>query len=449
MIKKYFIIILLIISSLFIFSGCNTSNDKIYGGYSEVSLIIEKDDNYYISGYSGGIYFTDILDYQKVKAFYLNYYGEEVLLISIDCVGLTSKYVKEIRDALNFKFPVNVVSTHTHAGVDTMGLWGPVGINGKNEDFMDILVNSAVIAAKEAYNNKTTGTLTFGKIETEGILRDSRDPQVYDKNIYQIRFVSDINNCGTRLVFYGAHAESLGGSNTKISADFPSVMANVIKEQTNDNMLYFPGAIGGLICTNTFDNENIENNLKITGEKLAQYVLNIKEEVISKGTLKQSTVNFKIRLDNTIFLYYKFLGILENKITKNIFNNTYYLHTELSIIQIDKITIALIPGEIFPELVWGGTINNPDIKNVKETPTSLIDIANKYNIDNLIIVGLANDEIGYIIPPSDFLVDDEYPYVVDTKDSKGENHYEETMSVGETCADRIAIAFEKCLEKIE
>ena len=56
----------------------------------------------------------------------------------------------------------------------------------------------------------------------------------------------------------------------------------------------------------------------------------------------------------------------ENKITKSIFNNTYYLHTELSIIQIDKITIALIPGEIFPELVWGGTVNNPDIKNVKE-----------------------------------------------------------------------------------
>ena len=89
------------------------------------------------------------------------------------------------------------------------------------------------------------------------------------------------------------------------------------------------------------------------------------------------------------------------------------------------------------------------IKNVKENPTSLIDISKKYNIDNLIIVGLANDEIGYIIPPSDFIVDDEYPYVVDTKDSKGENHYEETMSVGETCADRIAIAFEKCLEKIK
>ena len=217
----------------------------------------------------------------------MNYYGEEVLMISIDCVGLTSKYVEEIRKSLNFKFPVNVVSTHTHAGVDTMGLWGPVGINGKNEEFMNQLVIAAVTAAKQAYNNKTTGSLTFGQVETNGILRDSRDPVVYDNNIYQIRFISDTTNIGTRLVFFGAHAESLGGSNTKISADFPSVMADVIKEETNDNMLYFPGAIGGLICTTWFDEENIENNLKITGTALANYVLNITEADISKGSLKQ------------------------------------------------------------------------------------------------------------------------------------------------------------------
>ena len=450
MIKKYCICLLLIVIPIFMFTGCsNKNNDKIYGGYSEVSLIIEKDDNYYISGYSGGRYFTDILDYQKTKAFYLNYYGEEVLMISIDCVGLTSKYVEEIRKSLNFKFPVNVVSTHTHAGVDTMGLWGPVGINGKNEEFMNQLVIAAVTAAKQAYNNKTTGSLTFGQVETNGILRDSRDPVVYDNNIYQIRFISDTTNIGTRLVFFGAHAESLGGSNTKISADFPSVMADVIKEETNDNMLYFPGAIGGLICTTWFDEENIENNLKITGTALANYVLNITEGDISKGSLKQTTVNFKIRLDNTIFLYYKFLGILENKITKSIFNNTYYVNTELSIIQIDNITIALIPGEIFPELVWGGTITNPDIENPKSNPDSLISIASKYNIDNLIIVGLANDEIGYIVPPSDFMVDSKYPYVVSVRDSKGENHYEETMSVGESCAIKISKAFEKCLKRIK
>ena len=448
MIRKYVLSLLFILISIIKLSSCSETDDLIYGGYSEVSLTIDDYAEYYISGYSGGRYFTDILDYQKVKAFYLKYHGEEVMMISIDCVGLTSKYVDTIRDSLKFNFPVNVVSTHTHAGVDTMGLWGPVGINGKSDKFMEQLINAAEKAGKEAYASATQGYLTYGSIETTDMLRDSREPIVYDKNIYQLRFVSSENNIGTRLVFYGAHAESLGGSNTKISADFPSVMAQVIKEKTNDNMLYFPGAIGGLICTNTFDGNDIENNLKITGEKLADYVLKIQEEEISSGLLKQITVNFKIRLDNTIFLYYKFLGILENNMTKSAFSNTYYVQTELSVLQIDKISIVLLPGEIFPELVWGGTIDNPDGNN-NNNPDSLIDIAGKYNIDNLIIVGLANDEIGYIIPPSDFLLHDEYPYILSVKDSKKENHYEETMSVGETCAAEIAKAFEKCLNNMK
>lgn len=450
MIKKYLLSILLVFVFIVSLTGCNKKDDdKIYGGYFEVDITIPNNSNYYIAGYSGGRYYTDILDYQKAKAFYLKYHGEEVLMISIDCVGLTSKYVNAIRDSLNFDFPVNIVSTHTHAGVDTMGLWGPAGIDGKNDTFMKDLVNASVKAGKEAYKNACVGSLTYGYIETNDILYDSREPLVYDKNIYQLRFVSDEDNIGTRLVFYGSHAESLGGSNTKISADFPNIMAKVIKEKTNDNMLYFPGAIGGLIYTNIFDENDVENNMKITGEKLAEYVLNIKEEDISSGKLKQTKVNFKIRLDNTMFLYYKFLGILENNITKNLFKNTYYVQTELSVIKLDKITIALIPGEIFPELVWGGSINNPDFTNSKDNPDSLIDIAHKYNIDNLIVVGLANDEIGYIIPPSDFLVNEEYPYIQTIVDSKDENHYEETMSVGETCAVKIASAFEKCLKKIK
>lgn len=448
MIKKYVIIILMFFMCLITFTGCNEKDDKIYGGYYEVSVTLPKNSNYYISGYQGGRYYTDVLDYQKAKAFYLKYHGEEVLLITIDCVGLTSEYVNLIRGLLNLDFPVNVISTHTHAGVDTMGLWGPVGIDGKSDTLMMKIVDAAVEAGEKAYSNSTLGSLSYGYTKTENILRDSREPLVYDENIYQLRFIPSDNSSGTRLVFYGAHAESLGGENTKISADFPGVMSSVIKEQTGENMMYFPGAIGGLICTQDFDPEP-ENNMRITGEKLATYVLSIKEEDISQGKLKQSSVNFKIRLDNTIFMYYKFLGILENEISKSLFSNTYYIRTELTVIQIDNVTLCLLPGEIFPELVWGGAISNDDAeKDLNDNPDTLMDIALEYNVDNLIIVGLANDEIGYIIPPSDFLVDDEYPYIVSTEDYKGENHYEETMSVGIKAASKIANAFNKCLRKL-
>ena len=41
----------------------------------------------------------------------------------------------------------------------------------------------------------------------------------------------------------------------------------------------------------------------------------------------------------------------------------------------------------------------------------------------MLIAGLANDEIGYIVPPSDFLLNEELPYLERTMDYKCEDHY--------------------------
>lgn len=76
-------------------------------------------------------------------------------------------------------------------------------------------------------------------------------------------------------------------------------------------------------------------------------------------------------------------------------------------------------------------------------------IAGEYGIDTLLIVGLANDEIGYIVPPSDFLLNEELPYLSRVVDYKGEDHYEETNSVGYHCADAIALAFREALDALQ
>ena len=63
------------------------------------------------------------------------------------------------------------------------------------------------------------------------------------------------------------------------------------------------------------------------------------------------------------------------------------------------------------------------------------------------MIGLANDEIGYIVPPSDFLVHSKMPYLEKITDDKGENHYEETNSIGPACADVIAATWELLLSE--
>lgn len=442
------VIYIILIACVLCLSACSKSenNTIILGGFQEEVLKpIEGKGPYYIAGYKQGQEITGILDYQFVKAFYLSYYGEDVLMISLDAVGLTSDYVKKIRKGIKSNCDVNVMSTHTHAGIDTMGLWGNVARDGKNEAFMDQLVDLAIKAGNGAVSNAREGKLTYGQIETQNILEDSREPYVYDKNIYQLRFVPNDQSASTRLAFYGAHAESLRGDNTLLSADFPGEMAKIIKEKTGDNLLFFNGAIGGLIMTKVYDDNDLVNSMKITAKKISDYLLKIEEKELTDKTLKQNTIRFKAKMDNTLYKYYKFLGILKNKTSRNIFTGEYYLHTEMSLLQIGEINFLLIPGEIFPELVWGGSYENSEVNY--DNPLPLLIIGEKYNIDNLIIIGLANDEVGYIVPPSDYMLNEEYPYINNITDSRGENHYEETNSLSMDIAYQIAYQFEKLCKK--
>ena len=108
--------------------------------------------------------------------------------------------------------------------------------------------------------------------------------------------------------------------------------------------------------------------------------------------------------------------------------------------------IALIPGEIFPELVYGGEYGSASADN--QNPTPLVQTAKEFGVEKLLILGLANDELGYIVSPSDFLVNPDKPYIDKIVDKTGENHYEETNSVGPEMASRISETLKKLLEAL-
>ena len=156
---------------------------------------------------------------------------------------------------------------------------------------------------------------------------------------------------------------------------------------------------------------------------------------------------FVVPMDNIGFLAFKYLGILNNNPVPADSVTGYGVETELSILLLDELAIAMIPGEIFPELVCGGDYGDASPEN--QNPVPLCEIAAQYGIESLLVAGLANDEIGYIVPPSDFLLNEDMPYLEKTMDYKGENHYEETNSVGPECADRIADTFAAILKDIK
>jgi hypothetical protein len=188
------------------------------------------------------------------------------------------------------------------------------------------------------------------------------------------------------------------------------------------------------------------NNMKITARKLTDFALSIEEEEEIRPDLQFARKEFEVAMDNTGYLFYKFLGVLENEISKGDSATGYMLYSEMTVLQLGDLLLALLPGEIFPELVWGGEAaqHNPEGEN----PMPLAEIAAEVGYDNLLVIGLANDELGYIVPPSDFLLNEEVPYLLKTMDDSGENHYEETNSVGADCAIVIAEIFEQLVNSL-
>lgn len=457
--KKRIFLLILTLCLVLCTHACSQDDHSVYRsegdawcmGFGSVEIPLPEDSPkpLYIAGYHGGREISGVLDLQRASALWMDTGAGGVLLIGIDCVGLGNDTVNAIRTALagfcarTGCVSVNVYATHTHAGIDTLGLWGPAAIDGKNDAFMQNLITAAADAARAAYDDRSAGDLYFGSTEPSDLLYDSREPIEIDPVLYQLRFEPhDGAQNGIRLLSYAAHAESLRGENTALSRDFPGAVADSVKAATGDEVMYLPGAIGGLIMTRELvEPFDAVDNMKATAARLTEAALSIDNEVSLSPVLAISTVDIEIPLDNTMFFYYKFLGILGNEVSRGDSATGYLLHSELGVLQAGEVTLALIPGEIFPELVSGKGLGEGD-------PEPLAGIAAEHGVQDLLIVGLCNDELGYIIPPSNYLLHPDTPYMDTVTDENGENHYEETNSTGIATAGLIADAFAAALQAL-
>lgn len=414
---------------------------------------------YYIAGYSINKPATGILDPQYVRAAWLddNSGRGGVVLVSIDCIGLTRTDVEHIRGLLK-EFQkesgcrsINIFSTHTHAGIDTLGIWGPLLYSGKDDDFMEMIYSNSVKAVKEAWQNRKDGSLYGGSTEIEDLLDDTRDPQVFSKRLYRFRFQPDDGTESLQMIHFGAHPEALRSDNTLVSADFPSFMGKIIQEKTNDEFMYFTGAIGGLINTKRLKDDrgfqlDVYRNTEKTGEILADAALSITNEHKLPPSFNIMTQEFKTPLENPVYVLEKFLGILSTEAVSGEGPFKLAVKTEVSYAEIGGIKVVFVPGELFPELAYGSDQSFKPANDGVINPKTFSDII---GTDDFLVFGLSNDEIGYIMPPDNYLLHDELPYIERAYDKYGRRHYEETNSLGPDTAENLAKALEELLKKCE
>ena len=371
---------------------------------------------------------TEILDDQGVSVYAVSdgVSGIAVQAV-IDGFGIARADVLKIRENLsdfakeNDIISLNVSVLHQHSAIDTLGMGVPLlpglmlnpgmiimGVNksefisGKNQKFMENLYEVVTQSVINAVNDMSEGVLYYGSADASELMYDKREPVGFDGEIHRFRF--DPYNADKDEIWVcdaGIHCTGLGGSGTELSADFPYYFKEHIKNTVGADVVYVQGAELAI----TAERENLEyeetarnSEIKAYGIELAEKVLEIKNETALDPVMNVKFNEVTIEPDNQILILAVRLGIVDSVVTKK--GTGYALITEIGYMELgNKVGIAFVPGEIAPEILWGGAVSEElswTNQNWNYEP-----LQQTAGVDTLICVGLNNDQIGYILTDND------------------------------------------------
>jgi hypothetical protein len=270
-----------------------------------------------------------------------------------------------------------------------------------------------------------------------------------------MHFTSPTNGAtlGT-IVGWANHPETVWSQNTEITADFPGYLRDALEDGIHERglmlragvggtHLYINGAIGGLMSTTpriTVRDPFLEQDYREPSHEKARAVGRVlaaailpRLEATNRTSLDRVPISIRARtinlpLDNKGFWAAPVIGLIDRG---NVAWKT--IRSEVALVSIGEAGIACIPGEIYPEIVNGGI----EVPEGADYPQGIIEeppIREMMPGKIKFIFGLANDEIGYIIPKSEF--DRKSPYLYGAKTAP----YGEINSVGPDVAGIIHAA---------
>ncbi|MEX0587125.1 MAG: hypothetical protein WD176_10805 [Pirellulales bacterium] len=417
----------------------------------------------WIAGYGHNRRATGVHDPLMVRAVVLGDGAGKIALVSIDVVGLQYPTVQQIRAKLPGYGYVMVSSTHNHEGPDTIGIWGPTPFqSGVNPKYLATVVERSADAVHQAEAAMVAARAYYGTAEDESLLGDSRLPKVYDGVLRAIRFerLDDGRPAGL-LVQWNCHPESLGSKNTLLTADFPYATVAALRKQHQCPVAYFSGAVGGLMAPPDHTVKDAQGQMlhegdfeyaRVYGEMVATLAVKAlaSAQPLRLTPLAAFSRPIAIPLSNPIYKAARTLGVIQRQgrvwtgdfehlgepLSTASAQTALAVETEVAYLRLGELHVACIPGELYPELVYGKFQDPVDPgadfpQAPLETPVMKL-----LPGDKTLLFGLANDEIGYIIPKRQW--DELPPYAYGRK----------TMQYGEinSCGPEVAPILMKALE---
>jgi hypothetical protein len=431
-------------------------------GFAEADITPKLGDKpVFMAGFGQNRKATKVHDPLRARAVVLRHDKAKIALVSIDVIGFFNPDVVSVRDKLPGFAHVLVGSTHNHEGPDTLGLWGSNPFtSGVDGDYLKTIQDQVVKAVKDADDAAKPVTARLGTAQAPELLHDGREPYVLHDELVAIQFLTakDEKPAGV-VVQWNCHPETLAGKNTELSADFVGYTVKHLEEKNHCPVVYLTGTVGGLMTSLGVEVKDDKGELLKDGtfektEKYGRLVGELAEKALAGAKpvrltpLAAATRTVFVPVDNKVYKVARQLKVLQREMflwtgdpskaepagPKEI-EKPLCLKTEVSWLRLGELDVACIPGEIYPELVLDKVQDPPDPG--ADFPDAPIEpaIYKQLKGPHRMLIGLASDEIGYVIPKRQW--DEKEPFCY----KRTAAQYGEMNSVGPEAAPVLCEAF--------
>lgn len=382
-------------------------------GFSQMTITPSLEFPVYLAGFGQNRLAESVHDELTVRALALDDGQTRLVLTALDLIGFFRSDVQEVIQRVHEQHPaveVIIASIHTHHGPDTLGLWGRnFRHSGVDRMYMAALkdkIYGTILAALEKL------TPTFFKttsIHVPGVVKNARNPEIVDDELTLVQF-SNPESAAVQATLYNfpCHPEVLGEHNPHITADYPGFLRDAVEAATKAPCIFFSGALGGMMTPDVVEHSFAE--AEAMGKKLASAGLEELAKVSCAAEpvdLLVSRQEIAIKLTNPLYKIAFWLKTLPD-----MRNHQGEITSEVNLVRMGCLSLATVPGELLPKL---GLALKEDLRQAGAQFAG--------------IIGLANDELGYLLPAEDI----HYPL----NPFHPDRHYEETNSLGKQAGTKV------------
>jgi hypothetical protein len=325
-----------------------------------------------------------------------------------------------------------------------------------------MVIKNIVQAVRNAEAAARPVTARLGSARAPELLHDGREPYVKHDELVALEFRDSKNKPQGLVVQWNCHPETLGGGNTKISSDFVGSTVKYLRARYHCPVVYLTGTVGGLM-TSLHVEVRDEKGKRLPEEsvaktrrygdlvgRLAASALD-KSRAIRLTPLEVHSREVFLPMDNVLYRAGWVFGVFGRQAYlwagdpgkprpvsgKKAGKRRLCIRSEVAWLRLGELDVAAIPGEIYPELVLD-KVQDPadpgaDFPKVPVEPAIYKQLRGPYRM----LIGLANDEVGYIIPKRQWDVEPPFCY------KRKKRQYGEENSLGPDTAPVLCGAFKE------